>query len=45
MPEHVHSFSVIVVHEELLDEKHIFVADSPRSVVQWIEVENEVVYL
>lgn len=37
VPEHVHSFSVIFVHEELLEEKHIFVADSPRSVVQWIE--------
>jgi len=35
--ETVHAFSVIFHQDDSQEEKHIFVADSSRSVVQWIE--------
>jgi len=35
--EEVHAFSVIFSQEEASERKHVFVADSQRSVVQWIE--------
>ena len=36
--QEVHAFSLIFNHEETSERKHVFVTDSHRSVVQWMEV-------
>lgn len=35
--QEVHAFSLIFNHEETSERKHVFVTDSHRSVVQWME--------